>query len=89
MNIASSGQIEALPGIGPALAKRIIAHRDSTGPFADLRALCEVRGVGPALAARLRPLVTFGGPGSPVSDACVSPSTGAGKARAERSRKRP
>ena len=89
INAASSGQIEALPGIGPALAKRIVTHRDSTGPFADLAALCEVRGVGPALAERLRPLVTFGGRSSPVSDACVSPSTGAGKARVERSRKRP
>ena len=89
INTATSGQIEALPGIGPALAKRIVNHRDSAGAFADLGALCEVRGVGPALAERLRPLVTFGGRSSPVSDACVSPSTGAGKARVERSRKRP
>jgi competence protein ComEA len=89
INAASSRQIEALPGIGPALAKRIVTHRDSIGPFVDLAGLCEVRGVGPALAERLRPLVTFGGRSSPVSDACVSPSTGAGKARVERSRKRP
>jgi hypothetical protein len=89
LNVASAGQIETLPGIGPALAKRIVIHRDSAGPFADLGALCGVRGVGPALAERLRPLVTFGGRSSPVSDACVSPSTGAGKARVERSRKRP
>jgi competence protein ComEA len=89
INAASASQIEALPGIGPALAKRIVAHRDSTGAFADFAAVCEVRGVGPALAERLRPLVTFGGRISPVSDACDSPSTGAGKARAERGRKRP
>ena len=89
VNTASATEMEALPGIGPALAKRILAHRDSSGAFADLAALCDVRGVGPALAERLRPLVTFGGRASPVSDACDSPSKGAGKARAERVRKRP
>jgi DNA uptake protein ComE-like DNA-binding protein len=89
LNAASASQIEALPGIGPALAKRIVAHRDSAGFYADLAGLCDVRGVGPALAERLRPLVTFGGRISPLSDACDSPSTGAGKARAERGRKRP
>ncbi|HUR79693.1 MAG TPA: helix-hairpin-helix domain-containing protein [Thermoanaerobaculia bacterium] len=89
INTASAAQIEALPGIGPALAKRIATHRDSVGDYANLAALCDVRGVGPALAARLRPLVTFGGRNSPLSDACDSPSTGAGKARAERGRKRP
>jgi len=89
INAATIAQIESLPGIGPAMAKRIVAHRDSAGQFADLAALCEVRGIGPALAQRLRPLVTFGGRISPVSDACDSPSTGAGKARSERGRKRP
>ena len=89
INAASVSQIEALPGIGPALAKRIVAHRDSAGFYPDLAGLCDVRGVGPALAERLRPLVTFGGRISPVSDACNSPSKEAGKARAERGRKRP
>lgn len=89
INAATESQIEALPGIGPALAKRIVAHRDSAGSFADLAALCDVRGIGPALAQRLRPLVTFGGRVSPVSDACGPPSNGAGKAGAKRGRKRP
>lgn len=89
INDATAERIEALPGIGPALAKRIVAHRDSAGSFADLAALCEVRGIGPALAERLRPLVTFGGRSSLVSDACDSPSKGAGKPRSEQGRKRP
>jgi competence protein ComEA len=89
INAASASQIEALPGIGPALAKRIVARRDSAGPYEGFAGLCEVRGVGPALAERLRPLVTFEGRISPLSDACDSPSTGAGKARAERAPKRP
>ena len=89
INTATAAQIEALPGIGPALAKRIVAHRDSAGPLADLAALCDVRGVGPALAERLRPLVTFGGRMSPVSDVCDAPSKESRKARPERGRKRP
>src|SRR5688572_3207005 len=79
INIAPADRIEMLPGIGPALASRIVAHRDSAGSFADLAALCEVRGIGPALAERLRPLVTFSGRRSPVSDVCDSPSKQAGK----------
>ena len=89
INTAPADRIEALPGIGPALAKRIVAHRDSAGLFADLAALCEVRGIGPALAERLRPLVTFDGRNSPLSDACDSPSKQAGKPRPGQGRKRP
>ena len=89
INAAPAGRIEALPGIGPALARRIVAHRDSAGSFADLAALCEVRGIGPALAERLRPLVTFDGRSSPVSDVCDSPSKEAGKPRSGQGRKRP
>jgi competence ComEA-like helix-hairpin-helix protein len=67
---ATAPEIERLPGIGPALAQRIVVHRDSAGPFGGIDALCDVRGVGPALAARLRPLVTFSGPHRPLSAAC-------------------
>lgn len=87
LNSASVAQIEGLPGIGPALAKRITAHRDSVGSFADMTAFCDVRGIGPALAERLRPLVTFGGRISPVSEACDPPSTEVGKGRSDRRRK--
>lgn len=89
INAATAEQIEALPGLGPSLAKRVVAHRDSAGPFADLEALCDVRGIGPSLAERLRPLVTFGGRTSPVSDACNPASKRAGNAGAERGGKRP
>ena len=67
---ATPAEIEALPGIGPSLAARIIAHRDSAGSFGSMDALCEVRGVGAALAKRLSPLVTFSAGFRPVSTAC-------------------
>jgi competence protein ComEA len=67
---ASAAEIDALPGIGPALAARIVAHRDSAGSFGSMDAFCEVRGIGPALAKRLSPLVTFTAGFRPVSTAC-------------------
>jgi competence ComEA-like helix-hairpin-helix protein len=86
LNNATVEAIEALPGIGPALAARIVAHRDSAGAFAGLAALCEVRGVGRAMAERLRPLVTFSGVPSPVSDVCGEASRKPRKTRADSSR---
>ncbi|HEX6159201.1 MAG TPA: helix-hairpin-helix domain-containing protein [Thermoanaerobaculia bacterium] len=65
---ASATELEVLPGIGPALARRIVATRDSSGPFGSLDALqSRVRGVGPALSKRLAQAVTFSGPHSPPS----------------------
>ena len=73
---AGVAEIEALPGIGPALAQRIVATRDSLRGFGSIEALCVVRGVGPGLAQRLRPLVTFTGAFRPVSGACDVGSDG-------------
>jgi len=58
---ASEREIDALPRVGPALARRIVAHRDSFGPFGSMAALRRVKGVGPATVERLAPLVTFSG----------------------------
>ncbi len=58
---ATATEIEALPRIGPAIARRIVASRDSLGPFGSLAALGRVKGVGPATLGRLAPLVTFSG----------------------------
>ena len=57
VNRATAAQLEALPGIGPALAARILAHRDSAGGFRTLEDLRQVRGIGPAMLERMRPLV--------------------------------
>jgi len=86
---ADASAIEGLPGIGPTLAARIVAHRDSAGAFGSIEALCDVRGVGPALAKRLGPMVTFSGARRPLSSACGAGSKTPRKARAARDRKRP
>lgn len=59
MDTASAALIETLNGVGPALAERIVAHRDTFGAFGSLEGLRRVRGIGPALSARLAPQVTF------------------------------
>lgn len=57
VNRATAAQLESLPGIGPALAARILAHRERNGPFRSPEELGEVPGIGAAKLQRLRPLV--------------------------------
>lgn len=54
LNAASAEELAALPGIGPALARRIVAHRAAHGRFRSVEALAEVAGIGPATVQRLR-----------------------------------
>jgi DNA uptake protein ComE-like DNA-binding protein len=61
LDLASAESLERLPRIGPALAKRIVADRDSAGPFGSLEGFQRVKGVGPAMAQTLAPYVTFSG----------------------------
>ncbi len=61
LNAASQADLERLPGVGPALAARIIEKRTAKGGFRTPDDLLEVRGIGAATLARLRPLVRVGG----------------------------
>ncbi|HEY5876687.1 MAG TPA: helix-hairpin-helix domain-containing protein, partial [Ilumatobacteraceae bacterium] len=58
LNRATAEQLDALPGVGPATAAAIVAHRDGNGPFASVEDLLDVRGIGPAKLDGLRDLVT-------------------------------
>lgn len=57
LNAATARELEALPGIGPALAERILAHRERVGAFLTVEELLEVRGIGPSLLEQLEGLV--------------------------------
>lgn len=61
LNRATADELESLPGIGPALARRIVQDREAFGRFLDPADLLRVPGIGPAILARVRGLVTTGG----------------------------
>lgn len=54
---ATAAELDALPGIGPATAAAIVAHRDRHGAFGSVEDLLAVKGIGPAKLEGLRDLV--------------------------------
>ncbi|MDQ6874789.1 MAG: ComEA family DNA-binding protein, partial [Actinomycetota bacterium] len=58
LNSATVAQLDALPGVGPVLAARIVAYRTQHGAFRSVDQLRDVTGIGDAKFADLRPLVT-------------------------------
>ncbi len=54
INIATTTELVRLPGIGPALAARIAAHRTTTGPFTTLDDLLVIPGISAAKLATIR-----------------------------------
>ena len=60
-NTATAQELARLPRVGLALAQRIVADRDSSGPFASLEALDRVSGIGPGLLRVVGPHLTFRG----------------------------
>ncbi|QEV01676.1 ComEA family DNA-binding protein [Streptomyces viridifaciens] len=59
LNRATLEQLDALPGVGPTLAQRILAYRASHGSFRSIDQLRQVSGIGARTFAELRPLLTL------------------------------
>ena len=81
VNLAGSGELESLPGIGPSKAAAIIAFRADHGSFSSLADLDQVPGIGPATLANISPLVTFAGKGQPAPAAQASAAQASGQAK--------
>lgn len=58
VNHATEGQLQALPGVGPVLAERIVTYRMEQGPFERLEDLLNVKGIGQQTLAQMAPYIT-------------------------------
>jgi competence protein ComEA len=58
LNTATLTDLDTLPGIGPAIAQRIIEYRQQNGAFAKLEDIKKVRGIGDALFEQIKELIT-------------------------------
>ena len=55
LNTAGASDLDALPGIGPALAQRIVDYRQAHGPFQKIDDLEQVSGIGPKKMEKIKP----------------------------------
>ncbi len=63
INTATAQELEALPGIGPALSQAIVAYRDEHGAFTRAEDLLNVKGIGEAKLDAIREEITLGNGG--------------------------
>ena len=61
LNTASAAELERLPGVGAAVAQRIVEHREKNGTFRAVEDLMLVRGIGEKSFEKLRPYLTVSG----------------------------
>ena len=57
LNTATEAELDDLPGLGPALAGRIIAWREEHGPFDTPEDVTQVEGIGPAIYEQIAPYI--------------------------------
>lgn len=60
INTAALADLESLPGVGPAIAQRIVTYRETHGPFARVEDIQNVSGIGPKIFAGLKELIDVG-----------------------------
>ncbi|SMC26417.1 comEA protein [Desulfacinum hydrothermale DSM 13146] len=58
INTAHAEQLQSLPGIGPAIAQRIVQYRQQNGLFKQKEDIQNVRGIGPKKYEAIKDLIT-------------------------------
>ncbi len=59
LNTATVTELEELPGVGPAIAARIVEYRQKNNGFKKLEDVMNVRGIGEKLFLKLKPMITI------------------------------
>ena len=54
LNLATSSQLDQLPGIGQVIAARILQHRDENGPFRQISDIQQVAGIGDVIYSKIK-----------------------------------
>lgn len=57
INTAQTDELDVLPGIGPALADRIVVYRKEHGPFKAVEDIKKVKGIGNKLLEKMLPFI--------------------------------
>ena len=58
LNTATLEQLDALPGIGPAIGQRVIDYRETVGGFTSVEEITQVSGIGDSTFAKIKDLIT-------------------------------
>ncbi|MBW3623487.1 MAG: RNA-binding transcriptional accessory protein [Armatimonadetes bacterium] len=75
VNTASKELLRHVSGLGPQLAKNIVAHRSETGPFASRQALKKVKGLGPRAFEQAAGFLRIPGGEHPLDGSAVHPES--------------
>ena len=81
VNTASVEQLQLLPRVGPAVAARIVEHREKNGDFKSAEELMLVRGVGESTFELMKPYVAVSG-GTTLTEKVPTPKKAKGEATA-------